>query len=456
MSHQRSRTRLHSTRHNHSGWVSAGYVEEITNPVPGQLVLPGTIDDTIISVPGHAISPGSIDIAKFAAGIIPPRLLAVLPTLPNAAFPQGSMVYLTSDNKLYRTDGATWTAAVAVVDLTGQIPGSQIAADSITAGQIAAGAISASELAAGAVVAGKIAAQTITGSDIAANTITGSNIKSGTVSADRIYGITIDASQITSGSISANKIYGGTITASNISGVSLTGVTITGSNIAAGGGGYDGLTIVNGYGNSIGWWNQANGIGVTYGGIRVGSLDIQGSMQGTAGYGNAGWGSTVPSVGATGYDYGSGTYGRWEVFNGTAWKWIALTAGFVVPVEETICHVCERALRPGEDMIGRGDRYEEDGALHGLWIHFSCAGKKVKGDLADRVFAAQKSGDEVALEAFEQAALAESGVVVHEFFGRHSTGPHVERVLPTVEDMEADRIAKKAAWDAERAGAGEV
>lgn len=207
----------------------------------------------------------------------------IVGTLPVANLFQGRVVFLTTDNKLYRYDGGAWTTAVPTVDLTGTIssaqiangsisgtkfasglepvtvvssvpstattntifntsdgklyrwngsayikttPGADIVANSITAGQIQAGAISTTELAANAVTAAKIAAGTITANEIAANTITAAKIAASTITATQIATGTITANEIAAGTITAAKIASNTITAAQIA----TG-TITASNI---------------------------------------------------------------------------------------------------------------------------------------------------------------------------------------------------------------------------------
>lgn len=93
---------------------------------------------------------GTITTAKFAAGLAPVELLAALPSTGNFA---GRMVFLTTDNKLYRHTGSPTNAA----GFTLAVDGADITANSIVAGKIAAGAISATELAAGSIIASKVA-----------------------------------------------------------------------------------------------------------------------------------------------------------------------------------------------------------------------------------------------------------------------------------------------------------
>jgi len=129
-------------------------------------------------------------------------------SLPATGDFQGQVVFLTTDNKLYRWNGSAWTAAVPSVDITGQLTNSQIAdlaatkvTGQITTTQITDSAISSPKIAAGSVIAGKIAAGTVVATDIAASTITGSKIAAGT---------------ITASNITANTISGGLIAASGI------------------------------------------------------------------------------------------------------------------------------------------------------------------------------------------------------------------------------------------------
>ena len=88
------------------------------------------------------IHPGTIDLPSFAETIRAPVVADTLPTLPSATYPEGSLVFLTTNGKLYRNVANAWTAEVAAVDLV---------ANWLTAGAIAVGAIGANELAADSV-----------------------------------------------------------------------------------------------------------------------------------------------------------------------------------------------------------------------------------------------------------------------------------------------------------------
>lgn len=157
--------------------------------------------------------PGSVFPGSFASTIEPVRIVGVLPTLPDANYSANAVVLLTTDRKLYRRTGNSWTAVVPATDITGQIAAGQIAADAVTAGTIAAGAIRAVDAA--------FDAAAIQNADI--NTLSASKLTAGTIDASVITVVNLNASNITTGSLTADRIGAGTISAS----VSLTAPTIT-------------------------------------------------------------------------------------------------------------------------------------------------------------------------------------------------------------------------------------
>jgi hypothetical protein len=70
-------------------------------------------------------------------------------TLPASGEFEGQVVYLTTDNKLYRWDGSAWTAAVPAGDILGQITETQISDDSISTPKLKAGSITTAKLSVG-------------------------------------------------------------------------------------------------------------------------------------------------------------------------------------------------------------------------------------------------------------------------------------------------------------------
>lgn len=151
---RRTHGRVARKSHSHSGYLAPlqGAQALVDQDVIDGVLGPGDIPPGTIDADG-AIIPGSLSITPFADEVRPVAIVDTLPTLPDAAYPDGSVVVLTTDHKLYRNDAGTWTKAVDGADLV---------ADSVTAGAISAGAVGASEIAAGAVTADELAAGAVT------------------------------------------------------------------------------------------------------------------------------------------------------------------------------------------------------------------------------------------------------------------------------------------------------
>lgn len=94
--------------------------EPVARPAPGSVV-PGSLASTI--------------------GVITP--VDSLPTLPDPSFGDNAVIFLTTNRKLYRRSGNTWTDKINAADIIDQLQAGQFAADSVTAGVIGAAAIRA-------------------------------------------------------------------------------------------------------------------------------------------------------------------------------------------------------------------------------------------------------------------------------------------------------------------------
>jgi hypothetical protein len=90
----------------------------------------------------------------------------IVGTLPTTDLFEGRVVFLTTDDKLYRYTGSAWTAAVPAVDISGQITSTQITDGSISTAKIAANAITATQIATNAITADKVLAGAITAAKI--------------------------------------------------------------------------------------------------------------------------------------------------------------------------------------------------------------------------------------------------------------------------------------------------
>ena len=170
--------------------ISVDGITSDTNGAGALIIANGGVDTA-------QLSDNAITLTKFASGLQP---VQVVSSLPGGAS-EGDQAYLTTDNKLYRFDGASWIKAVDGADVSsGTLPATAIVANSITAGQIQAGAINVDELAANAVTADKV------------------NIA-------QLSSISANLGSITAGTIDASTVTINNLTASNISGDISTFVT---------------------------------------------------------------------------------------------------------------------------------------------------------------------------------------------------------------------------------------
>lgn len=183
-------------------------------------------DLAVGSISTAKLQDGLLTTAKFAASIRPVEIAATLPASGNTV---GRMVYLTADDgafvagKLYRWNGAAWTAAVAAVDVTGQLTNAQIAdlaaaklTGQITSTQVADDAITTPKLAAGAVVAGKLAADSVVAGNIATAAVQAGDLAAGAVTAGTLAANAVTAGTIAAGAITAREIAAGAVRAEQL------------------------------------------------------------------------------------------------------------------------------------------------------------------------------------------------------------------------------------------------
>lgn len=262
-----------------AGQLLAGAAAQVpwagVNDRPAELTdgrIPGALNSDGTIKAGKVLASSIADLVltdtKFAPGYEPVRRVSALPSPSGYAGP--ALVYLTTDGKLYRYAAGAWTAAIAAVDISGQLADAQLASlaaskisgaltdaqlsaisaakvtgtlsdaqlasiaaakvsGQIVSTQVADGAIGTPKLAAGAVTAAKIAAGSITAGEIAAATITGGNIATATITASHLL-----AGTITGGHIAAGTISGGNIAAATIAGGHIAAGTLTAAHILAG------------------------------------------------------------------------------------------------------------------------------------------------------------------------------------------------------------------------------
>jgi len=142
------------------------------------------VNDAITSA---KISAGALDdLTHYASTIRPVAIVGALPTLPNASYPSGSTVILTTDSKLYRNNAGTWTTAVPTVDLTGTIAEAQIADNAVTTNKIANDAITNAKVANNAIDTAEIVTDAITNAKIANNAVDTAEIVADAITSAKI------------------------------------------------------------------------------------------------------------------------------------------------------------------------------------------------------------------------------------------------------------------------------
>lgn len=201
-----------------------------------------TTDNTIYRYTGSAWTSG-VD-ANDLEGTLPPsafsqslRPVEVVSALPSSGNFQGRTVMLTSDNKLYRYTGTAWTAAVPSTDISGTISDAQIAG--LSAGKVT-GQLTNSQIAdvATAKLTGTISETQITDGAIstaklAAGSVSTAKLAAGAVTADTIASSAITSAKIEAGAITTAKIAAGAVSATEIAAGAVTAGKIAASAVTA-------------------------------------------------------------------------------------------------------------------------------------------------------------------------------------------------------------------------------
>jgi len=156
---------------------------------------------------------GALASANFPANLRPIEIVALLPTTGNF---QGRQVFLTTDNKTYRYTGTVWTAKIATVDLEGTVSSLQIANNAVTNAKIAVDAIQGDVIAAGAITAAKILDGAIDELKLANDAVTNAKIAADAITADVIAAGAITSEAITAGAITSLKLADDAVTTAKI------------------------------------------------------------------------------------------------------------------------------------------------------------------------------------------------------------------------------------------------
>lgn len=197
-----------------------------------------TTDNTIYRYTGSAWTSGvdaedisgTLPSSAFSQSLRPVEIVSALPSSGNF---QGRTVMLTSDNKLYRYTGTAWTSAVPSTDISGTVSDAQIAG--LSAAKVT-GQLTNSQIAdvstaklTGTITETQISDGAISTGKLAANSVSTAKLAAGAVTAD-----TIAANAITSGKIEAGAVVAAKIAAGAIETDKLAADSITTAKIAAG------------------------------------------------------------------------------------------------------------------------------------------------------------------------------------------------------------------------------
>jgi hypothetical protein len=136
------------------------------------------------------------------------EIVTALPAAGDQRRFEGSVVFLTTDDKLYRYNGTAWVASVPTTDLTGFIANSQLQAETITGDKLAANTITAGKIASNAITADKIAAGAITAAKLATGELitNSAQIGNGVITSAKIGDLEVTNAKIANLTVGTEKL----------------------------------------------------------------------------------------------------------------------------------------------------------------------------------------------------------------------------------------------------------
>ena len=182
----------------------------------------GPVNATTFLVEQTDLTQSLIDTIE-AAGV------SAVNSLPATGDFDGQIVFLLTDNTLYRWDeaGGVWSKELYTGIEDGSVTRDKIVDDAISAAKIATDAVTSIKIATGSITETKISSGAITTPKIAAGAITANEIAANSITSDKIVAGTIQASDIAANSITANKLAANSVTASEISAGAVTAAKIS-------------------------------------------------------------------------------------------------------------------------------------------------------------------------------------------------------------------------------------
>jgi len=165
-------------------------------------------------------------------------------TLPTTNLTTGRVVMLTTDNKLYRYSGTSWTSAISAADLDDQVNlqtqvFGQVQASSLTTGQVRTAALDANAVTAAKINVSEVFADTAVIGAIQASSITAAAIDAAVANFEFVESVNIASDAVTAGKINVSSLSAisanlGTVNAGNINASQVSVYNLDGGNISSG------------------------------------------------------------------------------------------------------------------------------------------------------------------------------------------------------------------------------
>jgi len=147
-------------------------------------------------------------VTDYVERISPVLLVSELPELPDPRYPGGTIVFLITEEKLYRNDGEEWVPLISMnlEDLEGKLQSNQIELEAIKEELIAAGAITETKIQDDAISTPKLQAGAVTTVKLAAGAVTAEKINAGAVTAEKIAARAIQTWHLEAGAVTADQL----------------------------------------------------------------------------------------------------------------------------------------------------------------------------------------------------------------------------------------------------------
>jgi hypothetical protein len=165
-------------------------------------------------------------------------------TLPTTSLSTGRVVMLTTDGKLYRYNGTSWTSAISAADLDDQVNlqtqvFGQVQASSLTTGQVRTAALDANAVTAAKLNVSEVFADTAVIGAIQASSITAAAVDAAVANFEFVESVNIASDAVTAGKIDVSSLSAisanlGTVNAGNINASQVSVYNLNGGNISSG------------------------------------------------------------------------------------------------------------------------------------------------------------------------------------------------------------------------------